>query len=177
MMMMEWNGISWECQHHEEAVSAQKYGPTLWHEPLRAAYLKMSGFTPIEFWPFWGLSPHLTFHNVKNHGGGGEERCGGNWPGAKSDALWPAVGRFSVQGSGFSVIDVWEDQRGDRGEASKWKNIHYGVKPDIFKITPSSRGELHSHPLAGQAQVCGRLTKVEKLKGLVAPIVTTGGCS
>ena len=57
------------------------------------AYFKMSGFTHIEFWPFLGLlifsmllhhneflpflgpppSP-LTFHNVKNHGGGGADQ-------------------------------------------------------------------------------------------------------
>ena len=27
MMMLKWNGISWECQYHEEAVSARNNVP------------------------------------------------------------------------------------------------------------------------------------------------------
>ena len=34
-----------------------------------------------------------------------------------------------------------------------------------------------SHPLAWQAQACGRLTKAERLEGPMAPVVTTGGYS
>ena len=41
----------------------------------------------------------------------------------------------------------------------------------------SARSELHSHPLAEQAQACGHLTKSEGLEGPMAPIVTTGGYS
>ena len=40
-----------------------------------------------------------------------------------------------------------------------------------------ARGELHPHPLAEQAQACGRLTKAEGPEGPIAPIVTTGGHS
>ena len=38
----------------------------------------------------------------------------------------------------------------------------------------SARRELQSHPLAGQAQACGRLTKGGSAGGPMAPIVTTG---
>ena len=54
-------------------------------------------------------------------------------------------------------------------------------RPSHHKITGqslwheplSARSELHSHPLAEQAQACARLTKVEGLEGPMAPIVTT----
>ena len=36
--------------------------------------LKMSRFTHKNCGHFWALASHLTFHNVKNRGGGGAER-------------------------------------------------------------------------------------------------------
>ena len=38
----------------------------------------------------------------------------------------------------------------------------------------SARGELQSHPLAGQAQACGRPTQVDGPGGPMAPVVATG---
>ena len=38
----------------------------------------------------------------------------------------------------------------------------------------SARGELQSHPLAGQAQACGRATQVDGPGGPMAPVVATG---
>ena len=38
----------------------------------------------------------------------------------------------------------------------------------------SARGELLSHPLAGQAQACGHPTQVDRPGGPMAPVVATG---
>ena len=47
----------------------------------------------------------------------------------------------------------------------------------LWQEALSARSELHSHPLAEQAQACGRLTEAEGLEGRMAPVVTTSGYS
>ena len=37
---------------------------------------------------------------------------------------------------GFRVDDILESQKGDQGGGPKLAKIQYGVKPDIFKMTP-----------------------------------------
>ena len=44
----------------------------------------------------------------------------------------------------------------------------------LWHVPLSARSELHSHPLAAQAQACGRLTKAERPEGAIAHIVTSG---
>ena len=47
----------------------------------------------------------------------------------------------------------------------------------LWRVPLSARSEFHPHPLAEQAQACGRLTKAEGPEGWTAPIVTFGGYS
>ena len=47
-------------------------------------------------------------------------------------------------------------------------------RPTLWHRPLSARGELQWHPLAGQAQACGRLTKAEGPEGPMAPAATTG---
>ena len=54
---------------------------------------------------------------------------------------------------------------------------HKTTGQSLWHVPLSARSELHSHPLAEQAQACGRLTKAEGPEGPMAPIVTTGGYS
>ena len=55
------------------------------------------------------------------------------------------------------------------GRLSKQKNTHSMQHGPL-----SARGELQSHPLAGQAQACGRPTQVDGPGGPMAPVVATG---
>ena len=52
---------------------------------------------------------------------------------------------------------------------------HKTTGQSLWRVPLSARSELHSQPLAEQAQACGRLTKAEGPEGPMAPIVTTGG--
>ena len=55
------------------------------------------------------------------------------------------------------------------GRLSKQKHTH-----SLQHGPLSARGELQSHPLAGQAQACGRPTQVDGPGGPMAPVVATG---
>ena len=54
---------------------------------------------------------------------------------------------------------------------------HKTTGQSLWHVPLSARSELISHPLAEQAQACGRLTKEEGLECPLAPIVTTGSHS
>ena len=56
----------------------------------------------------------------------------------------------------------------------KKQSQHKTTGQSLWRVLLSARSELHSHPLAGQARACGRLTKAEGLERTMAPIVTTG---
>ena len=43
----------------------------------------------------------------------------------------------------------------------KRQSQHKTTGQSLWHVLLSARSELHSHPLAGQAQACGRLTKAE----------------
>ena len=58
--------------------------------------------------------------------------------------------------------------RSGRLSKQKKKNIHSTQHGPL-----SARGELQSHPLAGQAQACGHPTQVDGLEGPMAPVVAT----
>ena len=61
------------------------------------------------------------------------------------------------------------------GSIMKRRSQHKTTGQSLWRVHLNTRSELlHSHPLAGQAQACGRLTKAEGPKGPMAPIVTTG---
>ena len=65
------------------------------------------------------------------------------------------------------------------GSASimKRRSQHKTTGQSLWHVQLSARSELHAHPLAEQAQACGRLTEAEGPEGPIAPIVTTGGHS
>ena len=50
---------------------------------------------------------------------------------------------------------------------------HKTTGQSLWHVPLSAHSELHPHPLAEQAQACGRLTKAEGPQGPMAPIVTT----
>ena len=56
----------------------------------------------------------------------------------------------------------------------KRRSQHKTTGQSLWRVPLSARSELHSHPLAEEAQACGRLTKAERPAGPMAPIVTTG---
>ena len=60
---------------------------------------------------------------------------------------------------------------------SKRQSQHKTTGQSLWHVPLSARSEFHSHPLAEQAQACGRLTEAEGPEGQMAPIVTTGGYS
>ena len=59
----------------------------------------------------------------------------------------------------------------------KRQSQHKTTGQSLWHEPLSARSELHSHPLAEQAQACGSLTKAEGLEGPMAPIVTSDGYS
>ena len=59
----------------------------------------------------------------------------------------------------------------------KRQSQHKTTGKSLWHVPLSARSEIHSHPLAEQAQACGRLTKAEGPECPIAPIVTTGGYS
>ena len=56
------------------------------------------------------------------------------------------------------------------GRLSKQKKTTHSMQHGPL----SARGELQSHPLAGQAQACGHPTQVDGPGGPMAPVVATG---
>ena len=66
-------------------------------------------------------------------------------------------------GNGIS----WECQYHEEAVSAQ----NYG--PIFVACALSARSELHSHPLAEQAQACGRLTKADGPEGPMAPVETT----
>ena len=59
----------------------------------------------------------------------------------------------------------------------KGRSQHKTSGQSQWRVHLSARSELHSRPLAEQAQACGRLTEAEGPEGPMTPIVTTGGYS
>ena len=53
-------------------------------------------------------------------------------------------------------------------------NSARNCKPTLWRRALSARGEPQSHPLAGQAQACGRLTQAEGPEDPIAPVGTSG---
>ena len=56
----------------------------------------------------------------------------------------------------------------------KRQSLHKTTGQSLWHEPLKARSELHSQPLAEQAQACGCHTKAERLEGPMAPIVTTG---
>ena len=73
-----------------------------------------------------------------------------------------------MEWNGFS----WRSQGYERSSRLSEEKKNY---PFTLLHGPlSARGERQSHPLAGQAQACGRPTQVEGPGGPMAPVVATG---
>ena len=56
----------------------------------------------------------------------------------------------------------------------KRRSQHKTTGQSLWRVPLSARSELHSHPLAEQAQACGRLTQADGPEGPMAPVVTAG---
>ena len=58
---------------------------------------------------------------------------------------------------------------------TKRQSQHRTTSQSLSRVPLSARSELHSNPLAEQAEACGHLTQAEGPESRIAPIVTTGG--
>ena len=109
-------------------------------------------------------------------------------------AVWMWFEMWVWRGSGGGCVDVVLDVVLDVGvfvdvmmemevdfhgsvSIMKRQSQHKTTGQSLWRVLLSTRSELHSHPLAEQAQAYGRLTKADGPEGPMAPIVTTGDSS
>ena len=97
------------------------------------------------------------------------------------------IDHAGAQQSSSAIEDEAVDRSSQSRKGASRHQVHEMVLPvemeshrsvtgqSLWRVRLSARRELHPHPLAEQAQACGRLTKAEGLEGPMAPIVTTGG--